>query len=75
MVDQPETGAVPDDRLEVGAKVEVRDRFGGSWSNGFTIEERTVSGYRLRRRSDGRVLPREFAESTVRQERKSMWWV
>ncbi len=75
MVDQPQAGADLDDRLEVGAKVEVRDRFGGSWSTGFTVEEVTTSGYRLRRRSDGRVLPREFVEDTVRKEHKSMWWV
>lgn len=75
MVDQPHAGADPDDRLGAGAKVEVRDRFGGSWSSGFTVEEVTPSGYRLRRRSDDRVLPAEFAQDAVRKERKSMWWV
>jgi len=61
--------------IAAGAKVEVRTGFDRSWTNGFTIEERTPDGYRLRRRSDGRVLPRIFSFEEVRRERHDLWWV
>ncbi len=75
MVDALDAGDEARDRLDAGTKVEVRDRFDRSWSNGFSVEQVTGSGYRLRRRSDGQVLPGEFAADDVRRERKSMWWV
>lgn len=56
-------------------KVEVRTGFDRSWTNGFTVEERTQDGYRLRRRSDGRVLPHIFSFDEVRHERHDLWWV
>ncbi|QXC62867.1 hypothetical protein KSP35_08830 [Aquihabitans sp. G128] len=64
------------DRLAVGTKVEVRSGFDGSWSTGFAVEEVLEAGYRLRRRSDGQVLPATLPSASVRKERKSsMWWV
>jgi hypothetical protein len=61
--------------LPPGTKVEVRERFSGSWTRGFIVETNTGDGYTLTRRSDGEVLPGTFAAADVRRERKSMWWV
>lgn len=76
---------VPSAGVEPGTKVEVRSKFDRAWSRGFEIAEvveqsgdPTVPGpaYRLRRRSDGQVLPALFVEDDVREERKGrgMWW-
>lgn len=68
--------AAPRQPLAIGTKVEVRAGFDGSWSPGFMVEEVAEQGYRLRRRSDGEVLPAAIATSDVRRERKtSMWWI
>ncbi|HYF44720.1 MAG TPA: hypothetical protein VD926_00825 [Acidimicrobiales bacterium] len=65
-----------DDVLPPGTRVEVRRRFDQHWSRGFEIVERCETGYRLRRLSDGTVLPVEFAEADVRRERKKQtWWI
>lgn len=66
----PSRGTIPP-----ATRVEVRTEFDRSWTNGFTVEERTPEGYRLRRRSDGRVLPRIFPFDEVRHERRNLWWV
>lgn len=71
--------------MEPGTRVEVRSRFDRAWARGFEIAEVVpdpddpdVEGlaYRLRRRSDGQVLPAIFAEDDVREERRGrgMWW-
>ena len=52
--------------LETGESVEVRRRFDQRWSRGFEIESSEEDGYRLRRRSDGAVLPIVFAATEVR---------
>jgi hypothetical protein len=54
----------------------VRSRFDQSWARGFEIAERTLHGYRIKRLSDGHVLPAEFSDDDVRQEkrRKNTWW-
>ncbi len=58
-----------------GTRVEVRTGFDDSWSSGFAVEAHDGEGYRLRRRSDGQVLPVVFAPTQVRRERKNtMWW-
>lgn len=65
-----------------GTRVEVRSRYDARWSRGFEVAE-VINGhpgqpprYRLRRRSDGSVLPSLFEDEDVREERrKSMWWV
>ena len=75
MADPPER--TPPDRaaLEPGMAVEVRTGFDRSWSNGFEVGEVTEVGYRLRRRSDGSLLPVVFPFDDVRRERhRSMWW-
>ena len=43
--------------FEHGALVEVRSRYDGVWVGGLEVVEASPAGYRLRRLSDGRVLP------------------
>jgi hypothetical protein len=50
----------------VGAEVEVRDRFRGTWCHGFRIAGASEAGYAVMRRSDGYVLPATFAAGRVR---------
>jgi len=69
-----------DPSVQPGTRVEVRSRFDQRWARGFEIEDQVddqgVRRYRLRRRSDGSVLPALFVDDDVREEkRKSMWWV
>lgn len=62
--------------LALGTHVEVRGGFDDTWSGGFTVEDHTAGGYRLRRRSDDQVLPTTFSAARVRREHsRSMWWV
>lgn len=65
-----------DERLEPGSKVEVRRRFDQHWSRGFEVAESLDDGYRLKRLSDGSVLPVVFDADEVRPEKKKsgMWW-
>jgi hypothetical protein len=62
--------------LEAGMRVAVRRRFDQHWARGFEVVEATEQGYRVRRLSDGIVLPAEFPADEVRRERKrqGMWW-
>lgn len=51
-------------------EIEVRTRFDGAWVGGFEVAEETAPGdepaLRLRRRSDGTVLPDWFTPDEVR---------
>jgi hypothetical protein len=63
-----------------GTHVEVRQRFESGWSRGFEIAETTGVGdsqrYKLRRRSDGSILPALFDEDDLREERRrGTWWI
>jgi len=63
-----------------GTRVEVRSRFEAAWTRGFEVAERIGDGigsrYKLRRRSDGSILPVLFDEADLREERRrSTWWV
>jgi hypothetical protein len=61
--------------LQPGARVEVRRRFDAEWSDGFEVAEVTDAGYRIRRLSDGTVLPVDFSPEDVRRaRRRDMWW-
>jgi len=62
--------------LPVGTRVDVRDRFLGSWSKGFEVAEVVEGGYLLRRLSDGSILPTPFEREDVREERRrqGLWW-
>jgi len=67
---------VPEMQLVDGTPVDVRNRFVGSWSHGFEVAERVEGGYRVRRLSDGSVLPDVFPSDDVRPERRKqgLWW-
>jgi hypothetical protein len=62
--------------LEAGTAVEVRNRFDGSWARGFEVAEAVGDRCRIRRRSDGAVLPELFGRDEVRRERRrqGFWW-
>jgi hypothetical protein len=49
-----------------GARVEVRNRFDGSWATGFEIAEATLDGCHVRRLTDGSVLPSVFPHHDLR---------
>jgi hypothetical protein len=54
--------------MHSGVPVEVRSRYDGRWNRGFEIaEELGADAYRLRRLSDGSVLPAEFSPEDLRQ--------
>ena len=66
--------------MRPGTHVEVRKRFDALWSRGFEVAERLdvngLSRYRVRRRSDGSILPALFDEHDLREEsRRSTWWI
>lgn len=65
------------DTLSAGDKVEVRRKFDAQWAQGFEVAETTANGFRLRRLSDGEILPVEFPERDVRKEsrRNDFWWM
>lgn len=59
----------------------MRSRFDRAWARGFEIAETIDAGgtsrYRLRRRSDGSVLPAIFEDDEVREDKRrknDMWW-
>jgi len=52
--------------MQVGQRVEVHNRFNDSWSQGFEVDGVTGEGYRLRRLSDGALLPILTSEADVR---------
>jgi len=63
-----------------GTRVEVRSRFESKWSRGFEIADCEQNGdqarYKVRRRSDGSILPVSFTEDDLREERRrSTWWI
>jgi hypothetical protein len=72
---------VYDPAVEPGTRVEVRSRFDRAWTRGFEVAETVPAAgslrYRLRRRSDGSVLPALFTDDEVREERRKndMWWL
>jgi hypothetical protein len=70
------TFSIDGDVLEPGMRVEVRDRFKGSWTRGFEIESGDGHKFRVRRMSDQAVLPVPFAVDELRAERKKqgLWW-
>ena len=52
--------------MQVGSRVEVHTRFTDSWASGFEIAEVVDEGYRLRRTSDGSMLPEPTGEADLR---------
>ena len=55
--------------VEVGDRVEVHTKFSDSWVGGFEIAEIIPEGYRVRRISDGSILPGHTSETDVRPAR------
>ncbi len=64
------------ERLPHGTPVDVRSRFVGSWTRGFEVDEPVDGGYRIKRMSDGSVLPDVLSDEEIRPERRKqgMWW-
>jgi hypothetical protein len=62
--------------LAVGTAVDVRNRYQGTWVRGFEVAESTDEGYRLRRLSDGSILPEWFSRDDIRRQRsrQGYWW-
>jgi hypothetical protein len=62
--------------IDVGDRVDVRSRFIGEWARGFEVVEVLPEGYRIRRLSDGSVLPEVIPPDDVRPERRKQgfWW-
>ena len=62
--------------LKPGTPVEVRRRFDYLWARGFEVAEVADKGYRVKRLSDGTVLPADFGFDEVRESRKrqGLWW-
>jgi len=53
--------------IALGTSVEVRRRFDQAWARGFEVAGAAEDGYRLRRQSDGAVLPVSFPADDVRR--------
>lgn len=60
---------LPRPHLDVGAAVEVRNRFIGRWCRGFEVADQTDGGYVIRRVSDRVVLPEVMRHEEVRSDR------
>jgi len=58
-------------QLDVGAAVEVRDRFVGMWCRGFEVADQVDGGYVIRRVSDKEMLPEVITPDEVRSDRRN----
>jgi len=54
--------------LRKGTHVELHSSFNDSWVSGFEIAESDSNGYRVRRATDGSVLPGHVAAADLRAE-------
>jgi hypothetical protein len=61
-VETPAEGAAMPERA-----IEVRSHYVGVWASGFEIAETTPDGFRVRRQSDGALLPGVFPPEDVRE--------
>lgn len=64
-------GTIAPGPVAVDGRIEVRSQFGSRWVSGFAVHEVVLGeegsvGYRLRRLTDGFVLPAVFPEADVR---------
>jgi hypothetical protein len=60
------TEAIETETFTVGARVDVRNRYLGTWSRGFQVAAVVKGGYLIRRLSDRYVLPTCFVPADVR---------
>jgi hypothetical protein len=61
----------PTPPLDVGAAVEVRNRFVGMWCHGFEVVDQVDGGYVIRRVSDEAMLPEVVTDDDVRSDRRN----
>jgi hypothetical protein len=61
----------PNRQLDVGAAVEVRNRFVGMWCHGFEVADQVDGGYVIRRVSDEAMLPEVITYDEVRSDRRN----
>jgi hypothetical protein len=54
--------------MQVHDDVEVFTAFTNRWTPGFQVDQVVADGYRLRRTSDGSVLPTSTGETDLRPE-------
>ncbi|MEJ7584943.1 MAG: hypothetical protein WKF43_12885 [Acidimicrobiales bacterium] len=63
--------------MDIGQPVEVYTAFVDAWASGFEIADVVPEGYRVRRQSDGSLLPGPTSDSDVRplstRGRSSAW--
>ena len=67
------TGQPEEDRHLKGTgmepwSAEVWSQYSQTWMPGFDVVDETERGYRLRRRTDGAMLPTDIAKADVRHE-------
>lgn len=70
---QPADRLVATSELCEGVRVEVRNRFLGTWSQGFEFVAQVDGRIRIRRLSDGCELPDHFDRFDVRPESARRW--
>lgn len=58
----------PASAIGVRTRVAVRDHYLGDWSRGFEVAQVVKGGYRIRRLSDGSLLPVELSFDEVRRD-------
>ncbi len=74
-VDDQAAPSSPPPALTPGTRVEVRRRLDSKWASGFEVAEATTQGYRVRRMSDGELIPIPIVDEDVRKEKKrGNWW-
>ena len=61
----------PTRQLDIGAAVEVRNRFVGKWCHGFEVVDHVDAGYVIRRMSDRAVLADVITHDEVRLDRRN----
>ena len=55
--------------MQIGDRVEVHTQFNDTWAEGFEIAQLIPEGYRVRRLSDGSLLPGYTSEADLRPSR------
>jgi hypothetical protein len=72
--DSTTTGSLRRPSIEAGASIEVRARFDGRWCGGFEVVDKIDADapdvkYRVRRTSDGAILPVLFTDDDITSAR------
>jgi hypothetical protein len=56
--------------IRPGTRCQVRRRFDNTFARGFEVAEVVADGYRVRRLSDGSVLPSVFSVDDIRADNR-----